>query len=59
MPAVHGENHPAAKLTEEKVRAIRAAIATGKSMRDIAVEFGTSASTVAKIHTGLVWRHLK
>lgn len=50
-----GELHGAARLTDEKVRAIRAASGT---MKDIATRFGTHAGTVCNIKQRKAWKHV-
>ena len=50
-----GERHGLAKLTAEKVRAIRAA---SESSRAIARQFGVDKSTILRIRNRETWRHL-
>jgi|SRR5687767_1719321 len=53
--SLRGETNPNAKLTENEVRAIRAAAGTNLS---IARRFGISNAMVSMIRTGKAWRHL-
>ena len=46
---IHGENHGAAKLDVERVKAIRAARANGESMRSIGFRFGVRHTQVGRI----------
>jgi len=61
-PAVRGPNqgerNPAAKLTENQVRAIRTAVAAGGTLRHIAKAFGVSERTARHIVRGTTWRVL-
>ena len=50
-----GTKNPAAKLTEEQVRAIRKDDRPGKIA---AVEYGISATTFYRIKTRDLWKHL-
>jgi hypothetical protein len=66
LPAVtfaHGEDHPDARLTAEKVREIRALWASNPpagyrrpSTYSIAAQYGVSHDTIWKIVNGLAWR---
>lgn len=51
-----GENHQAAKLTEESVRDIRARV--GTTCREIGNEYGVSPMTVSLIRRRRIWTHL-
>jgi hypothetical protein len=53
---VHGEKHPAAKLTDET--AMQILLAHGKH-RDIAKQFGIHHSMVSGIKSRKQWKHLK
>lgn len=56
---MQGEQMPYAKLTTEKVVAIREAWATGKrTVLDLAKEFNVSGPTLWKAATGKTWRHV-
>lgn len=57
--AVRGEKAGMAKLTDDQVRAIRAARAQGKILSAIAIEFGISISTAGKICAGQLWTHVQ
>ena len=50
-----GEAHPCAKLTEESVAAIRAAVASGETQRAVARQFGISQTQVCHIASGKKW----
>lgn len=52
---VRGEDHPLAKLTPEKVRAIRA---SKLPARKIAAEFGVSPSLIDNIRARRTWKHV-
>ncbi len=54
-PRLRGEAHPMARLTEDKVRAIRNS--TG-DQREAAKAFGCSQGTVHLIRKGKIWRHV-
>lgn len=51
-----GERSHMARLTEEKVRAIREKQGTGASL---AKEFGVSRPTIRRIKSGKGWRHVE
>jgi hypothetical protein len=53
-----GERHYLAKLTNRKVKDIRAAIANGHTQRKIAEMFGVSQRLVHKIHKREAWKHV-
>jgi hypothetical protein len=53
-----GEKNPMAKLTEERVREIRAQHASGRQQNEIAGEVGVSASTIGRVVRGVLWRHV-
>jgi HNH endonuclease len=50
-----GSNNPRAKLTEHKIRQIRA---SSKFYKDIATEYGVSLSTICHIKNMLKWKHV-
>lgn len=52
----YGETHGCAKLTEDRVRAIRA---DDRLLREIAADYGVSQVTVSHIKTRRIWRHVK
>jgi len=52
-----GSAHPRAKLTEEKVLAIRAALAGGVSLRSQARAYGVSEKTLRDLRARVTWRH--
>lgn len=51
-----GADNGLAKLTDEKVRAIRAA--RGKTTKELAAEYGVHRTVIGKIRNGRIWRHL-
>lgn len=55
---VHGETHPRARLSNEQVLQIKAAIAAGGKNYLLAERFGVGRSTIATIRAGKQWRHL-
>lgn len=50
-----GEEHHAARLTEDDVRAIRA---SSDSQRVLAARHGVSKRTIRRVQQGLAWRHV-
>lgn len=55
---VRGEKHPRAKLTEEAVREIRAAVAAGASHRSQARAYGVGHAAIGRIIHGRRWAHV-
>jgi transposase len=53
-----GSDSPHAKLDEQRVRDIRAAVARGETQRALAQRYGVSYSTVLNAVQGRTWRHL-
>jgi|SRR6478609_1969968 len=53
-----GNTHPMAKLTEESIPRIRAALASGIGKQKVAAAFGVSKKTVLNIAAGRIWRHV-
>ncbi len=53
-----GSAHPNAVLTEENVRALRAARANGVSIDKLAAEYGLHRGTVINIAAGRAWSHV-
>ena len=53
-----GSAHPNAVLTEENVRALRAARARGVSIDQLATEYGLHRGTVINITTRRAWSHV-
>lgn len=53
-----GAAHPRAKLTDDLVLAIRAALAAGESQRSVADRLRMGKSSIGAIATGKHWRHL-
>ena len=54
-----GQRQGASKLTEFKVRSIRALLASGKSQHAVAKKFKICQATVSEIHTKKIWSWLK
>lgn len=54
-----GEKHARSKLTDDKVRKIRALIAEGRTHEDVAKEMGVSQSCITLINTRKRWSHVK
>lgn len=54
--SLRGERCPRAKLTAAQVAEIRALRAGGKRLREIAVRFGVTSTTVSHIARGKTWR---
>lgn len=57
MPRLRGSQHPGAKLTEDDVRAIRAAHHK-ISAPQLAKQYGVTKGAIHQIHMGLRWGHL-
>lgn len=55
----YGSSNPHAKLTEDRVRAMRAARKQGATVPALAAEYGVSIAMVSKITRGLAWAHVK
>lgn len=53
-----GETHPAARLTEDAVRAIRRSYADGAAYGDLARAFGVSAGAVLDVVRRRRWKHV-
>lgn len=53
-----GMRNPFAKLTDDDVRAIRAARHAGERLRTIAVMFGVSEANVSRIERRQSWKHI-
>jgi len=53
-----GERHPAAKLTDETVRALRARRSQGASFATLANEFGVTRMTAHRACSGKSWSHI-
>jgi hypothetical protein len=55
----HGTGHHAAKLTDDSVRAIRAAYAAGgSSLNALAARYGVSKKTILNVVRGRIWTHV-
>lgn len=53
-----GVRHPKAKLTEESVHEIRAALARGVSSVVLGVQYGVAKNSILSIKSGRNWKHL-
>lgn len=53
-----GELNGSAKLTEADVNRIRELLASGRSDRSIAREYGVGPTQIGRIRTGRLWQHL-
>lgn len=58
LDAHRGERIKTAKLTAEDVRQIRARLAAGDAIRDLAETFGVSFASIWNISTGRTWKHV-
>lgn len=54
-----GVDHPNAKLTEEQVFGIRAALASGTRVCDLARKYGVGPPAIEKIRDRVRWKHLE
>ena len=54
-----GAKHPAAKLTEADVRAIRKALSEGQKQIVLALNYGVCKATIEHIHTRRTWKCVK
>lgn len=57
-PTLRGEQHFAAKLTEQTVKIIRQRYKTGSSVADIARELAINYQTCYDVVRGKSWRHV-
>lgn len=55
----HGEQHPQAKLTAEKVRDMRSRRENGESLEVLAKRFGVKISCVSTVCRGGTWKHVE
>lgn len=55
---VRGEKHASAKLTEDKVKGIRAMKVAGRSLGQLAKEFNVSKGSIAAIVKRRTWTHI-
>jgi len=53
-----GEDHPAAKLTEDQAREILTRLASGERQKDLAAEYGVTPSCLSHLAHGTSWTHL-
>jgi hypothetical protein len=56
LSEMHGEKHPAAKLTADQVREIRKRYADGEKQTYLAGEFGVLQGTISKICLRKTWK---
>lgn len=54
----HGDRHPFAKLSANKVRAIRRQAATGATRKSLAARYGVSVATIGRVVTGVDWKRV-
>lgn len=54
-----GGGHPAARLTEDDVRAIRVALASGVTSIALGEDYRVHHSTIRKIKRGKIWGHVE
>lgn len=54
----YGEKNPASKLTDDSVREIRSALASGESKMSQARHYGVSHKTIRNIANGIIWTHV-
>ncbi len=54
-----GKQNANSKLTDDAVREIRRARATGESRKELAVRFGVSYGCISSVDKGTVWRHVQ
>tara|TARA_R110000851_G_scaffold298994_5_gene454801 strand:+ start:39 stop:590 length:552 start_codon:yes stop_codon:yes gene_type:complete len=57
-PAVCGEAHRSAKLNDMKVLTILTLLKNGKTVTELAKEYGVTYSSIAGIKNGLYWKHV-
>ena len=57
-PAVCGEAHRSAKLNDMKVLTILTLLKNGKTVTELAEEYGVTYSSIAGIKNGLYWKHV-
>ncbi len=53
-----GEGHTSAKLTEQQVRAIRNAAASGTSCCELGRQYGLNNASIGRIVRRITWRHV-
>jgi hypothetical protein len=53
-----GERNPAARFTEDDIRAIRSAFVNGETQTSIAVRYGTAQPVISRIVLRLNWKHV-
>lgn len=53
-----GADHPNARLTEDDVRSIRAALAAGATIDEVANRYPVSCAAIGAISSGRTWRHV-
>lgn len=54
-----GERVWNARMTDDKVRSIRAELAAGRTCRSLAIEHHVAASTISWIKSGKTWAHVR
>jgi hypothetical protein len=58
LTSFHGETHPKAKLTADKVRAIRERYDAGETCSALGREFGTTEEAIRMAVRRITWRHV-
>jgi hypothetical protein len=53
-----GENHPGAKLDEQRVLSIRERLSAGEKGRDLAKEYNVVFQTISDIKRRKLWKHI-
>lgn len=53
-----GDGHGMSKLTEDDVRAIRAAVASGDTHTEVAIRYGVSKGAISCVWRRVTWRHV-
>jgi hypothetical protein len=57
-PQTHGDTHPHAKLTAEKVREIKRRLGEGARLTRLAAEYEVDQGLIWQIKAGRIWRHV-
>ena len=53
-----GSNRSSSKLNEDQVREIKALLADGAALKEIARRFGVTIACASNIRTGRTWKHI-
>ncbi len=54
----HGDNHPQAKLTTDKVSEIKQRLSNGEGTSALAKEYGVDPGLIWQIKAERIWRHV-